>query len=192
MGWTGQVLDRVLYKNAKQVVAFYKRRCWWVSSEDLHQEALMIQLDAAQRFNPAKVIDRHTSDEIDLERYLYAAATYGVRRLVLKASAPVSASHRLDVLKGLYRAGPLREDIADVAHNAERAYCARQVLDRLVRCLGEDGAQFALSMIVDEWNAQDVARANATSPTEVLREMMTLRGKLLSDSVLHQLWQEGI
>lgn len=180
---------RVMQKNADQVVRFYKRRCWWVSAEDLRQEALMAQLDAERRFDVSKVNEGY-GDHKALERYLYFVATYAVRRQVLKSSSPVSASHRLDVLVGLYRA-PVREDNAGIADNAEHAYYARQVIDRVVRLLGEDGAKFAFAMIIDGWDAQDVAEVNNVPRQEVLQEVSYIRGALMADATLHALWREG-
>lgn len=185
-------LERAMHENARQATQFYKRRCWWVSVEDVYQEALVAQLDAIRRFDPTKANEKYEdqSEYYQQVRLLWMASVYATRRLVLKSSSPVSASHRLEVLKGLYRA-PIFEDSAVVADNADSAVYARQVLDRLVECLGVDGARFALSMIVDEWNAQDVAVANGVQRADVLQEMLYLRGKLRSDEVLHQLWQEG-
>ncbi len=184
-------LEKILYKNAKQVVAFYKRRCWWAPVEDMRQEALMVQLDAIRRFDRKRASTAPDATEQNtIERYLYAAATYGVRNLVLKSSAPVSASHDLSLLVGLHRAPLEAWAGAEIASNADHALFARQVIDRVVQVLGEDSAAFLLSMILDEWNAQDVANANGVTREAVLRELMFARGKLRADPLLHQLWKE--
>jgi len=174
---------KMIVKNAKTVAQRYKRRCWWISEEDLRQEAVLQQLDAYRRFDP--------SAGPPLEGYLFRVAIYAARRVLLKASAPVSASHRLDVLIGLYRE-PIEEDSAGYAIDTHDALFARQVRDRLVRCLGEDRAKFAFAMIVEGWGVREVAKANGVCSAEVRRELTDAQGLLSRDLDLHSLWKEGI
>lgn len=182
---------RVMKKNADQAVRYYKARCWWVDEEDLFQEAMLAQVKAHESFAPEKASARYADStaDLDFERYLWCAAYYAVRASVLKGSSPVSASHRLDVLKGLYRA-PM-EKVEGVADSAERAYYARQVIDRVVRLLGTDGAEFVLGLVIDGWTAQDIARIHNVPVSDVNRELNHMTDILMKDRTLHELWREG-
>lgn len=177
-----QEVLKTITKNADKVAKRYKRRCWWADVEDLRQEAIVQQLDAWRRFD--------VSQGVALEGYLFRVAVYAARRALLKASAPVSASHRLDVLVGLYRA-PVQEDSAGIAKDAEHAFFARQVEDRLVRCLGADRAAFTISMIVEGWSVREVAEANNVTSKDVTQELARAQGMMRADSTLHLLWREG-
>lgn len=96
---TTEEMDEV----ASHLAGRYKRRCWWASYEDLKQEALVTILAAHENYL------KHP--EGDERGYVWKSAAYQLRNMLLRASAPVSASgHKLDELRGLVRAS--LEDLA--------------------------------------------------------------------------------
>lgn len=116
-------------------------------------------------------------------------AVFSARRLLLKSSAPVSASHRLDVLIGLQRT-PLTPDLAWRPERSDVDYSGRQVQDRVVECLGKGGAEFAFAVFVAGWKAEEIAEANGESKTEAQRVMRTTYNMLAADKHLHTMWRE--
>lgn len=175
-------LNTAIYENASTVARRYKRKCWWASVEDMKQEATKAQLQAAPNF-----------DETwgrPIAGYLYKVALYAARAVVLKSSSPVSATHDLRVLKGLYRA-PLTE----VAHkesssDSESAYRARQIFDQVVLSIGKERADFAYALFVDGWKPQEIAQANGVSVSSVYAEVARIREALRSNEQLWNMWRD--
>lgn len=175
-------LMTTIVKNANVVSHRYKRRCWHASVEDLVQESVCAQLEAVKRgtFNP------------DLGRplgaYLFYVAVFSARALLIKSGSPVSTCHRLDNLKHLTRA-PV-EELTLVTENPERAQSECQIHDRVVRCLGHEGAVFAYAMFVEGWKPAEVAAANGRPVRDVYQAVNDMRRALSGDALLVQMWKE--
>lgn len=189
----------VMQQNAAKAASLYKRRCWWASYEDMRQEALTAQLEAHARGNFDESFGR------PLSAYLWSVAMYAVRRLVHKASAPVSTSHRTERLLGLYRTptelegedGGTYENPAlsvVVGSTDSRVTAqdrARRVRQRVVELVGEDAAEFAFLVMTHEWRPNEVAEANGVPVKVVYAAQRRISNILIEDRELHQLWRES-
>lgn len=176
-------------RNASRAAGRYKRKCWWVDYDELHQVAALAQVEASPKFDP--------SWGRPLEAYLWRAAFIAVRTAVAKASAPVSSrSQPQRDLRGLYRA-PLPEDTGAPLHAAlveephvVRYDRARRVRERVTSLFGEQSLEFALGVLTHEWNPRDVAREHGVAVTEVYAARQLMTQRLAADEVLLQLWKE--
>lgn len=188
-----------IQKNAMKAAALYKRRCWWASYDDMVQEALVAQLEAQERGTYDESFGR------PLSAYLWTVAMYAVRRLVHKASAPVSASHRTDKLIGLYRTpvelegedGGTYENpaLSDDVLNTEVGVTAqdrhRRVRERVVELVGAQAAEFAFTVMTHEWRPAEVAEANGVPIKMVYAAQRRIAGALIEDRRLYELWKES-
>lgn len=186
----------IMERNATKAAACYRRRCWWADFDDMKQEALTAQLKAerAQTYDPE--IGRPKS------AYLWSVAMYAVRRLVHKASAPVSTSHRTENLIGLYRApteykaegGGWMPNPAMPTGNAETEMIAQdraaRIRARVVELLGPDSARFALEVLTHEWKPREVAEAHGVAVSVVYAAQRRLSSVLYADDVLQSIWEE--
>lgn len=175
----------VILQQADRIAKRYKRRCWWVSEEDVRQEAIEAQLRAVPKF------DEQWGRP--LCAYLWRAAFIAARRSVLKASAPVTAHYRLDVLIGLQRA-PITEltESAYSAQGGDNAERAGRVLTRVVESLGEKEAALVVGAWVEGWTPEEIAEANGVEPRRVRFALRVLEGKLQRDPILRTMWKELI
>lgn len=176
-------VEGIVRDNSSRIAKRYKRKCWWVDEADLRQEASLQQLRALPNFD--------SSRGRPLVGYLWRVAVYAARNAVLKASAPVSASHDLSVLKGLQRA-PITDTVPvpSFAVSAYSAYSAGQIREQVVRCLGQQGAEFAFAVLVEGWGTAEIAQANGVSESDVLHVVRNTRGMLARDERLQQFWKE--
>lgn len=145
------LLDTI-QQNAARAAARYKRRCWWTSFDDMEQEAISAQLEAHSRGTFDESFGR------PLSAYLWSVAMFAVRRLVHKASAPVSASHRTEVLIGVYRdpmefTGPdggvvenpaLPSEPQTIETRMSAQDRARRVRERVIELVGVQEADFEI------------------------------------------------
>jgi hypothetical protein len=190
----------IMQENAAKAAALYKRRCWWTSFEDMEQEAIMAQLEAHSRGHFDESFGRPIS------AYLWSVAMFAVRRLVHKASAPVSASHRTEVLLGVHRDaleltspdGSVRENPAlptSTPHTAETHMSkhdrASRVRLRVVELVGVQEADFAFCVMTHEWRPNEVAKS-ADVPVRVVYSMQRrIANVLIADRTLYELWKES-
>jgi len=185
--------------NAKTVARRYRRRVWWVSVEDLEQEALAAQLAAERTFDLSKG---------EFGGYAWRAAVLACHRYVLSQSAPVSGRHDPSVLKGLYREefasesndadqrkryavvpGQGNEDLS-LEEAIDRARLAVRVRRRLRQVLGKQGEKFALGMLTREFTPREVARDHSVEVQRVYSAVRSIRDKVSADQVLYDLWRE--
>ena len=201
-----EVLEEI-ERNAKVISRRYKRRCWWLEVEDVKQEAIGAQLQALSRFDATR--------GTPIGGYLWGAALNAARRAVHKASAPVSHSHRTERLLGLFRAPLTRpapdggdrhsagpENDVPIAELTTLGQCdayidelviaadiAGRVRARMVKLLGEDGAEFALGALTDEWTPREIAAQSKTTPHVVYRAQQHAQAVLRGDEELFDLWR---
>lgn len=190
-----QVVE-IIQRNASRAAACYRRRCWWADFDDMRQEAIAAQLKAERGRTYDEELGR------PLSAYLWSVALYAVRRLVHKASAPVSTSHRTENLLGLYRAptelhlegGHVIPHPALPSRNAEDEAIAQDVDTRVrlrvVELLGTETARFALEVMTHEWKPQEVAEANGVPVRVVYAAQRRVADVLYSDDVLRSIWEE--
>jgi len=189
----------IIQQNAAKAASLYKRRCWWASFEDMQQEAITAQLEAQSRGTFDASFGR------PLSAYLWSVAMYAVRRLVHKASAPVSTSHRTDNLIGLHRDaleltgddGVARENpaLAGTVRSTESAATAQdrasRVRSRVIELVGERDAEFAFCVMTHEWRPAEVAAAAGVPATAVYTKQRRISNTLIEDRVLYDLWKES-
>lgn len=135
---TERSANKELAEVIRQVVSYYKARCWWVDEDDLRQEAWTSAVKAKRSWDPGEGL---------LAPYAATIVRRDVAAYVLRASAPVSASwHQRTDLIGL-----LRADLEATAHQSPKAQWAEELLSkerwrvrviaRLIEVVGEDGAE---------------------------------------------------
>lgn len=190
--------------NAKKATNRYRRKVWWGDPHDMVQEAIKEQYAAARTLD--------LSGRVDANDYfgaaMYRIAAIAIKRLLMKASAPVSAHHRVDDLKGLIRAplfdsSPSRDGAMRAAvrpeltehstpyHLVRDAMIAHQVRQRVAELLGDDGAEFALALLTGEFAPHDVVEEHGVTPKEVWSTVRRMKDQLSSDGVLHELWRNS-
>jgi DNA-directed RNA polymerase specialized sigma subunit len=187
----------IIQQNAARAAARYKRRCWWTSFEDMEQEAITAQIEAYSRGTFDESFGRPIS------AYLWSVAMFAVRRLVHKASAPVSASHRTDVLIGVYRdaleltgseggtvenpALPREPQATETRMSAQDR--ARRVRARVVELVGANEAEFAFCVMTHEWRPREIAEESGVSVQVVYKMQRRISNVLIEDPVLYELWK---
>lgn len=187
---TPEQIRKVQSLGAKAAMRF-GGKCWWADREDLAAAAVAAMVDATQRFDP----DRG----VEYGAYCWRVAEIAVKKALLKASAPVSAHHRPEVLMGLQRAplSALEAPGRPAEHNPwaderlTREQFIRRVRQRLIELLGTDGASFALGVLGDEHTTHEVAQHHRLSSWDVRRAADRARARLASDPQLQELWTEA-
>lgn len=179
------ISDERVIDLAGKAASRYKRRVWWASHEDMRHTAVEAIMEALPRFDQ----DRG----VEVGAYVWRVAIYAVRRHLLKQSSPVSASHRLDVLKGLHRA-EITTYVEDVAPGPEeivhRVLLAQTVRHRVESLLGETGAVFALGLLGGEYRPKDVIEEHGLEPAVVYRVIRQTKAQLQADKTLYALWRD--
>lgn len=193
---------KMINDNAARVAWRYSKRCRWASYEDIRQEALLAQVTALSTYDPD-----HMSGA-PLGAYTYISARRAVVRLVLRASAPVSSTHRETNLLGV-RGVDIMTDVAedagamfdqeradvsvtnpfDAAHTHREEWSFR-VRSRLVDLVGAEWAEFALMALTHEFLPAEIAAEHDVSRMTVYRAAARLKLELEKDDVLAQLWKE--
>jgi len=189
-----EVLE-VIEANAVRIASLYKARCWWASHEDMAQEARRAQLEAYRKGGYDEAFGG------GVRRYLWAAGWMAVQRVLHKASAPVSTSHRTSNLIGLRRV-PTAYTVGEVVVenpelptlDGEAAAIAedrrRRVQERVVALLGPEAAEFALGVMTHEWAPREVAEAHGVPVATVYAVQSRLRNILIGDRALYELWRD--
>lgn len=174
----------VILANAKAISRRYKRRVWWVSVEDVEQEAVAAQLDALTRFDAEKGA---------FGAYMWRACVYACHRQIVSDSSPVSSRHDVRNLIGLYRHEFNEEEHEqDQEELLDRAIRSKHVRSRVEAVLGSASrAEFAIQVIGGEFKPAEVAEDNAVSAKRVYSEIRKMKEALMVDSELHQLWSEA-
>lgn len=175
-------------KNAQKVARKYKRKCWWVEVEDLEQEAIKAQLEAARTFDVARG---------NWEQYSWRVAVLSIHEYVQAQSAPVTAGLRNGKpLRNLTRAPVESIELAGdlgLAYGAqissEKQAALAQVNERVEQLVGKDGAVFAYGMLVEGWHPSEVAKAHKMKVKDVYAATQAVR-TALSDRVLHDMWSQ--
>lgn len=196
---TDEQLEKI-NSNAVKAAARYKKRCWWASIDDMRQEATVAQLAAAKRYDPTK--GRHGN--IEFGAYTWGIAVRAIRRMLLKSSAPVTAHHRLNVLKGIVhtpltitnhqgeeRERPeLKAQDAPSDEIAQRAQISRQVHARMIKLVGADSVDFALGVLTGEFKPRDIAEYHRVDPKSVYRSARAIKRAIEEDRQLWKLWRD--
>jgi DNA-directed RNA polymerase specialized sigma24 family protein len=177
MNLTQHQLEEIT-KNAKSISARYKRKCWWVSREDVQQECFRAQLEALRTFDPCQ--------GIRFGAYAYRAAEFAASNFVLGDSAPVSArrGHK-EVLLGILRA-PIDPRTPKPPAQQEEAR-ANRIRRRAEAILGPDTFKFLMGVLVEGWDPQEVAQHHKVPVSEVRKARVDAINALMSDT---QLWKE--
>ncbi len=179
------ISDERVIELAGKAASRYKRRVWWANHEDMKHAGVEAIMSAIPGYDP--------DYGVEIGAYSWRVAIYAVRRYVLKASAPVSAKHRLDVLKGLYRAeisAYEKDEKPDPEETVHRVLLARTVRTRVESILGETGAAFAIGILGGDFQPKDVIDDHGLKPAEVYHAIRMTKARLQSDKLLYELWRD--
>ncbi len=179
------ISDERVIELAGKAASRYKKRVWWANHEDMKHAGVEAIMEAIPRYEP----DRG----IEVGAYVWQVAIYAVRRYVLKQSAPVSAHHRLDVLKGLYRAEISmyeKDEKPSPEETVHRVLLARTVRTRVESILGETGAAFAIGILGGDFQPKEVIDDHDLEPAEVYHAIRMTKSRLQADKVLYDLWRD--
>lgn len=182
---------------ARRAARAYARKCWWASYEDLEQEAFRATTQAMRTYDPLV--------GVPIDAYLFRAAVLALKPMLLRDSAPVSASRRkLDNLKGLRRVSRDMADgvhaVADNAHNPEHViltaelavdlHAWRQRVRQRLHALLDGSAKLALPILLDGATSADVAAEAQVPLKEVYNATLKARRRLTNDRQMWSLWRE--
>lgn len=185
---------------ARRAAKAYKRRCWWASYEDLVQAAFVATTRAEETFDPGV--------GVPLDAYLYRAAVYALKPVLLKDSSPVSAKRseqenlKLQIRVDLRNAdgevipaedvliGEADEDINPEVLLPRIGWQAR-VRERLLEILTDTkGTEMVLPVLLDEADSQEVADLNNVSVKTIYLAAQRARRRIASDPDLWNLWSQ--
>lgn len=188
--------------NAHKAAMRYRRRVWWADVEEMVQEAIKEQYVAARTFDPRG----RTNPDDYFGAAMYRIATIAIKNMLCKASAPVSALHRPDNLKGLTSVGLMQPNESGIGErerpelghsstpelHAAESQLSRFVRSRVVHLLGEDGAEFAMAMLTGEFTPAEVVEEHDIAPETVYTTIRRMKDTLSTDRVLYDIWREAI
>lgn len=201
--------DRIakVYSNATKATKRYKRKVFWAPEEDMRQEAIVAQLKAAQTFDPSKgTFDIDNYDEEDhFGAFTWGVAVKSIKRFLCKMSAPVSAQHRVDVLKGILHE-PLFQSAGvgrGVRENPELPHetqtpeiiqqqisVSKRVRERLWEILTREESAFAVAVFQEDVEPIEIAEFHGVDPQLVYKAISQIKKKLSRDSRLFEIWRE--
>lgn len=195
--------DRIakVYSNATKATKRYKRKVFWAPEEDMKQEAIVAQLKAAQTFDPSKgTFDIDNYDEEDhFGAFTWGVAVKSIKRFLCKMSAPVSAQHRVDVLKGILHE-PLMEgseenpELPHLAQTPEiiqqQIALSKRVRERLWEILTREESAFAVAVFQEDVEPIEIAEFHGVDPQTVYKAISQIKKKLSRDSRLFEIWRE--
>lgn len=177
---------------ARAVARRYAQRASWAAAreQDLYQTCWLAMLDAWPRFDASR--------GVPLGGYLWRVAVNAAHRAVHEYGSPVSAKHRMEVLRGHLSTpitpdddGGLFSDESEAQFTGLARDELRQVVrDRLAYLLGaEDGAPFALATFGEGVTGTEVASAHNVPVKRVWRLQQQMRREIQNDPVLRELWE---
>lgn len=196
-----------IYSNAAKATKRYKRKVFWAPEEDMRQEAIVAQLKAAQTFDPSKgTFDIDNYDEEDhFGAFTWGVAVKSIKRFLCKMSAPVSAQHRVDVLKGILHE-PLFQSAGvgrGVRENPELPHetqtpeiiqqqisVSKRVRERLWEILTREESAFAVAVFQEDVEPIEIAEFHGVDPQLVYKAISQIKKKLSRDSRLFEIWRE--
>lgn len=184
--------------NAKKAASRYKRKCFWAPKEDMIQEAIAAQLKAATQFDPLKGRD-YLSDSYDeadhFGAFTWKVAVKAIKRWLCKNSAPVSAQHRVDVLKGIRHEQISEAESIESSTNPEEDVHKIQSVDRTYlrvwEILSKEESSFALAVLTGEFEPVEIANYHDIDPSTVYKAIADVKRKLQRDITLFQIWKEA-
>ena len=157
-------------------------------------------LDAERRYDPGR--------GVPFGAYCWRVCILAIHRAVHKARAPVSASHRMDVLRGLRGVETIRrsdegddgvEERAEVARSSrvptpgvavEQHLRAERIRARIAALVGEGNVPFAVGVLGGEWKPREIAAQHALDVVEVYRARYAVARTLAQDAELRTLYEE--
>jgi DNA-directed RNA polymerase specialized sigma24 family protein len=187
---------------ARRAAKAYKRRCWWASYEDLVQSAFVATTKAETTFDP--------NVGVPLDAYLFRAAVYALKPVLLKDSSPVSARRcEQHMLKLMMRVDlrnpegdimPADDTLADQpASEAEsnpevllpRVGWKARVRERLTEILTDTKhTERVLPVLLDEADSCEVAREHDVPVREIYLAAQRARRRIAADLNLWKLWRD--
>lgn len=201
-------LQQAVLENARNAARAYARGRPWADVEELTQEAVCAQLEAAKRYDPGR--------GVPFAGYAWRVAVLALLRYVLYNSSPVTckggrrwkdnlkaaraASWHVedrDERNGIDPEAALREGALDPAlrvrfgdSDAADGAHLRRVHERVVELLGPEEAAFAFGLLADGWRPREVAADHGVTPRRVGKDLRRTKGKLRADPELRALWED--
>lgn len=185
---------------AQKLASRYVRRCWYVEREELEQVARLAMVYAIDKYDPS----RGRTGDIALGSYLWFVARNDVARAVMKASSPVSATHRPTEAIGTTRATltitfegqqierpELSSEPDALDELLETSQRVQQIRKRLEALVGADGAVFAIKVLTGDIKPAQVAEKNKVPVSTVYAYNQRIREALRSDPQLYALWSDS-
>ena len=180
---------------AARVASRYVSRCRWAERAEIEAAAMAAMVEANSLYDDGRGVERGA--------FLWAVAVNAAHRSVLKASAPVSASHRPAVLKGMsgvsvfVEVGDTEVEREELSHDVatpevlfDDAEVASRVRERVVQLLGADGAEFALGVISGDFKPREVAEYHRIPVERVYVTTRQMKATLSEDFELWKMWNE--
>jgi hypothetical protein len=204
---------RLIAKNSSIVARRYKAKCWYVEAEDLKQEAYCAQLTALKTYDhnrgpfiryawrtavisasmatkrmssPVSTSRGHEDNLLGTQRASLHDAPDTWGGYVHSRSVPQSLSRREPALLEKMLAASL--DSYELLTQKQRAQAIR---DRVLALLGsEEGLEFALAMLSQDYRPADVSKEHAVPVRSVYRYFARIKEILENDPELYRLWKE--
>lgn len=169
---------------ARAVASAYRRKVWWMETDDMAQVAECAILEAERTFDARVGVPRSA--------YLRRAAVLAVRASLWKQSAPVSGRGERE-LRGLFRA-PLTDSLpvdGDVGRGVEDKEWKERVSARLEAVAGDDlELRVGLAILLSEEKPREAARRLAVPRTWIYRAVKRTRRAIADDPALFELWMD--
>lgn len=187
---------------ARRAAKAYKKRCWWAEYEDLVQAAFVATTKALTTFDP--------NVGVPLDAYLFRAAVYALKPVLLKMSSPVSARPSEQHMLKLVMRADLRNLESDAA-SADRAFTSgadnekasnpevllprmgwrSHVHERLTEILTDTKhTERVLPVLLDEADSHEVAKRHNVPVREIYVAAQRARRRIASDPTLWTLWRD--
>ena len=185
---------------ARRAAKAYKKRCWWASYEDLVQAAFVATTKAETTFDP--------NVGVPLDAYLFRAAVYALKPVLLRESSPVSArrseQHMLKLMMRVDLRNPegdivsadaaLAGELDDESCTNPEVFLPRigwqsRVRERLTDILTDSKhTERVLPVLLDEADSQEVADQHNVSVKEIYLAAQRARRRIAADRDLWTLW----
>lgn len=200
--------QKIIMCNAEAAAKSYVRGRKHLDLDDLTQEAIVAQLEAAKRYNPGF--------GVPFKGYTWRVAVLALLRYSLYQASPVTCKgghlwkENLMGARAIpWRSGPPSSTIDDSAKDREAvirnsaldtdlhpwhvgsidALDVARVRERVVQVLGIAEADFAFGLLVEGWRPREVAQQHRVTAVSVTKDLQRTKRRLREDDQLRQLWE---
>lgn len=173
-------------KIAAKAASRYMRAAQWMGRDELEQTAVADMIGAHESFDPTR--------GVDFGALMWRVAISAIRRAVLKARSPASASCHDAVELREHRREPVEDDTVVEAATPEsdvarEELCAR-IRARLTELVGAEGVPFTIGVLTKEFTPREIADQHGVSVQHVYRLQQRVRLLVYRDLQLFTMWQQ--